>query len=191
MMTRTNFFNPLNERSHIDLDNFCLVFHKHPFTMEISVREMLKDVFPRNRRKLALGIVDHVKETRLTAMSFCAADKIAKSIMRLIKVKKFTKMSLFGKNASGKMILDKVFKILPVADAPDVREVGDLPVVVPDGSVRIAELKARIEATKERMSADQIMLVEDESELRALQPDENRSTNYYKHCKKYFFCSIS
>ena len=69
-MARTDFFNPLNERSYIDLDDICLVFHKHPFTMEISVREMLKDAFPTNRRKLALGIVDHVKESRLSTMSF-------------------------------------------------------------------------------------------------------------------------
>ena len=37
--------------------------------MEISVREMLKDVFPTNRRKLALGIVDYVKESRLSTMN--------------------------------------------------------------------------------------------------------------------------
>ena len=51
----------------------------------------------------------------------------------LLRVKKLTNMSLFG--ASGKMILDKAFKILPVADAPDVRVDGDLPVVVTDVSV--------------------------------------------------------
>ena len=49
-MMRTDFFNPLNERSYIDLEDFCLVFHKHPFTIEISVREMLKDVFPTKKK---------------------------------------------------------------------------------------------------------------------------------------------
>ena len=38
--------------------------------MEISVREMLRDVFPVNRRKLALDIVKHVEESRRTTMSF-------------------------------------------------------------------------------------------------------------------------
>ena len=43
-----------------------------------------------------LGIVDHVKESRLSTMFFCAADKIAKSIMGLIKEKKVTNMTLFA-----------------------------------------------------------------------------------------------
>ena len=77
------------------------------------------------------------------------------------------------------MILEKTYKILPVAaDAPDVRVDVDLPVDVPDVSVRMAELKGRIEATKSCMEATkemmQIMLVKDESELRTLQPNENR-----------------
>ena len=51
--------------------------------MEISVREMLRDVFPINRRKLTLDIVKHVKESRPSTMSFCAADKIACSVIIL------------------------------------------------------------------------------------------------------------
>ena len=50
--------------------------------MEISVREMLRDVFPANRSKLAMDIMKHVEESRLSKMSFYAADKIAYSVMR-------------------------------------------------------------------------------------------------------------
>ena len=32
--------------------------------MQIFVREMLRDVFPANRRKLTLDIAQHVKESR-------------------------------------------------------------------------------------------------------------------------------
>ena len=61
---------------------------------------------------------------------FCAADKIDKSIIRLIKEKKVTNMSLFYiAHASRKLILHKAYKILPVAYVPDVRVDGDLPVV--------------------------------------------------------------
>ena len=140
---------------------------------------MLRDVFPVNRKKLALDIVKHVEESRRSTISFCAADKIACSVMRLLKTNKlYNRLSLFGKG-KGEMILEKTYKILPVAaDAPDVRVDVDLPVDVPDVSVRMAELKGRIEATKSCMEATkemmQIMLVKDESELRTLQPNENR-----------------
>ena len=87
--------------------------------MEISVREMLRDVFPVNRKKLALDIVKHVEESRRTTMFFCAADKIVCSVMRLIKANKLSNISLFG-HFKGKMVMEKTFKILPVADAPDV-----------------------------------------------------------------------
>ena len=53
--------------------------------MEISVREMLRDGFPVNRKKLALDIVKHVEESRRSTISFCAADKIVFCVMRLIK----------------------------------------------------------------------------------------------------------
>ena len=56
--------------------------------MEISVREMLRDVFPANRRK-------YVKESRRSTMSFCAPDKIVCSVMRLMKL--YSRLSLFGK----------------------------------------------------------------------------------------------
>ena len=85
--------------------------------MEISVREMLRDVFPVNRWKLALIIVKHVEESRRSTISFCAADKIACSVMRLLKTNKlYNRLSLFGKG-KGEMILEKTYKILPVAAA--------------------------------------------------------------------------
>ena len=63
--------------------------------MEISVRELLKDVFPTNRRKLALGIVDHVKVKHLKE-----------------SIKELSRTSLFG-YFKGKLVLEKTFDIVP------------------------------------------------------------------------------
>ena len=90
----------------IDLDDFCLVFHKHP------VREMLKDVFPTIEENLHSVFVEvkvkHLKESMLSTMSFCAADKI----VRLIKANKLSRTSLFG-YFKGKLVLEKTFEIVP------------------------------------------------------------------------------
>ena len=68
----------------------------------------------------------YVEESRRSTISFCAADKIACSVMRLLKTNKlYNRLSLFGKG-KGEMILEKTYKILPVADAPDVRVDGDI-----------------------------------------------------------------
>ena len=69
--------------------------------------------------------------------------------------------------SKAELILNKRFQIVPDVD-------GDLPVVdVSADSVRRDERKARTEATHERLSALQIMLAEDEAELRTLQSIQN------------------
>ena len=71
--------------------------------MGISLREMLRDIFPANRKKLTMDIVKHVKESRRSTMSFCAADKIACSVMRLLKTNKlYNLLSLFMAKANAK-----------------------------------------------------------------------------------------
>ena len=71
--------------------------------MEISVREMLRDVFPVDRKKIALDIVKHVEESRRSTISFCAADKIACSVMRLLKTNKlYNRLSAYLAKAKAK-----------------------------------------------------------------------------------------
>ena len=48
----------------------------------------------------------------LSTMSFCAADKIMCSVMRLIKANKLSRTSLFG-YFKGKLVPEKTFEIVP------------------------------------------------------------------------------
>ena len=60
--------------------------------MEISVREMLRDVYPANRRKLTLDIVQNVKESR--RLYFTSLKMVKKCESKALKCMHLLKMHL-------------------------------------------------------------------------------------------------